>query len=453
MSVEDRGKKEFEFIKEQVLQKKRKKIRKILVPFFMTLFMAILFGVVAAVTFCLTEPRLYKLLHREEEAKPQITFPTTYPGGEGEDGDKTVPTPSSKAGDPDGEDKPVDGQAPEVKNEPGQVIVQAIEANIDDFLSMSDEIRTVAYRANKSLVTISSIIKGKDWLGYPTETVIQTSGLIIYNNGKELGILVSYDRVVNASSIRMKLTESESVEAELQDYEKEVNLAIVTVNIANIPELFMNNSVVVATLGESYTITVGSPIIALGNPNGYPNSMDPGYVTSRGSSISITDNKLDLFNTDIVDNANSDGIIINLKGEVIGLITRKLKVGLNENLNTVIGISKIKPIIERLANKQPRIYCGVVAEDLTEAAKKEHEVANGIYIREVRANSPAFTAGLRGGDIILMVDEKNIMNTNSFYSIVSDYQPDSVVTLKIKRTSGTAKEMEMKVTLREKERN
>ena len=60
MSVEDKDKKEYEFIKEQVIQKKRKKLRKFLYPFLMTLSMAILFGVIAAVTFCLTERSLYK---------------------------------------------------------------------------------------------------------------------------------------------------------------------------------------------------------------------------------------------------------------------------------------------------------------------------------------------------------------------------------------------------------
>lgn len=449
MSVEDKDKKEYEFIKEQVIQKKRKKLRKFLYPFFMTLSMAILFGVVAAATFCLTEPRLYKFLHKEEEVKTPITFPTTSPNTDVPE-IKAEPTPEPE------DDKPgeevTSGQATDPVDNTEKVILKKIDADLKDYITLTDEVKAVANKANKSIVTISSIIEGKDWLGYPTETIIETSGLVIFNDGTDLMILVSYDRVRNASSIRMKMTEADTMEAKLLDYERDINLAVLTVSLEDIPPLYLNNNITVATLGESYTVTVGSPIIALGNPNGYPNSMDFGVISSRGSSISITDNKLDLFNTDIVDNANSDGVIINMNGEVIGVITRTLREGLNENLNTVIGISKIKPIIERLAKVEPRIYCGVVAVDMTEAAKAEHEVLNGIYINEVRANSPAYEAGLKGGDIILMVDDRTVMNTSSFYNIISSYAPGTELEFDIKRTSGTNKrEMDVSVILGTKE--
>ncbi len=451
MSVEDKDKKEYEFIKEQVIQKKRKKVRKYLYPFFMTLFMAILFGVVAAVTFCLTEPGISRILHREQDVKTPITFPTAIPNNEGNEGNEVTPDPTPTPEPIPEVESSTNGQAPD-DDKKEQVVINRIEADLKDYINMTDQVKAVAAKANKSLVTISSIVEGQDWLGYPTETVIETSGLIIFNDGTDLIILVSYDRIRNANSIKMKLSEADLIEAKLLDYELEVNLATLSVSVKDIPPLYLNNNITVATLGESYTVTVGNPIIALGSPNGYPNSIDFGIITSRGSSISITDNKLDLFNTDIVDNANSDGVIINMYGEVIGIITRALREGMNENLNTVVGISKIKPIIERMAKASPRIYCGVVAKDMTEAAKIENEVLNGIYINEVRANSPAFDAGLRGGDIILMVDDRSIMNTNSFFNIISGYEAGTELEFDIKRTSGTSKrEMTLMVTLAEKE--
>ncbi len=455
MSVEDKDKKEYEFIKEQVIQKKRKKIRKYLYPFFMTLTMAILFGVIAAVTFCLTEPRLYNFLHKQQSVKTPITFPTSSPTinpSSDNTSDKQDPTPTPEA-EPDVTAE-INGQAPEVTGQKNQVIINRFEADLKDYLRMTDEVKAVANKTNKAIVTISSIVEGKDWLGYPTQTVVQTSGLIIFNDGTDLLILVSYDRVRNASTIRMKLSESDEIEAKLLDYELEVNLAVVSVSIIDIPPLYLNNNITVATLGESYSVTVGNPIIALGNPNGYPNSMEYGMITSKGSYVSITDNKLDLFNTDITDTNNSDGVIVNMNGEVIGIITRTLRRGLNENLNTVIGISRIKPIIERMAKVEPRIYCGVVAEDMTDAARAENQVLNGIYINEVRANSPAFKAGLRGGDIILMVDHRSIMNTNSFFNIISSYEIGTELDFDIKRTSGTGqREMTLSVTLAAKEQN
>jgi S1-C subfamily serine protease len=101
-----------------------------------------------------------------------------------------------------------------------------------------------------------------------------------------------------------------------------------------------------------------------------------------------------------------------------------------------------------MVNRKPHIYCGVVAIDLTDEARTEHQVANGIYVNSVRADSPAFDAGIKGGDIILSVDTKSVINTVGFFNIISDYEPGSEVNIKIKRTSGTtAREMELKVTL------
>lgn len=454
MSVEEKDKKDFEFIKEEVIQKKHKKRKKWIIQFTMTILMAIIFGLVAAITFCISEPRLYDLLHKEKEVKNPVTFPTTFPG---ETVNEEEPNQEEENSPKEDEEKgQVEDEAKEEKEnhpKPTPVVINQIEADKDDFLSMYDDIRTVAYHANKSMVTISSIVSSKDWFGDPVEMKVDTTGLVVANNGADLLILVSLDRIKNASSIKLKLTETDSVDANLQDYESELNLAVLAVNLQDIPSLYLENNIAVTILGESYTITVGNPVLALGNPNGYLGSMDLGIITSKGSAINITDNKMDLFNTSMNFNSESDGIIVNMRGEVIGLITRTLKADLNEQLSTVIGISKVKSIIENMVNNVPRIYCGVVTEDLTDSAKKEYNVLNGIYVSEVRDNSPAKEAGMKDGDIILTVEDKSILNTNSFYNILAGNEPGEEVYIKVKRTNGTTeKEMNLKVTLSNKER-
>jgi S1-C subfamily serine protease len=104
-----------------------------------------------------------------------------------------------------------------------------------------------------------------------------------------------------------------------------------------------------------------------------------------------------------------------------------------------------------MINKKPLNYCGVLAEDMTAAAKDEYSVINGIYVNEVRADSPAFDAGIRSGDIILQVDDKVIIDTNNFYNTISTYKPEDEITIQIKRTTGTADKLnDVKVVLAEK---
>lgn len=456
MSEKNKDNNKFEFIKEQIRPRKRKRFRKWLVPFLMTIIMAILFGLVAAITFCISEPKLYKLLHKDQTNPFVLPSPTSKPDNDDDnnieedidddqddlDPDNIVPTPIWPEEGPNGQ------VGSNSSDDQGQVIMEP--ADIDDFLSVYENIKELSDEVGKSILTVSSIINGKDWFGNPIEKRVYTTGIVVENDGSKLMILVGLDRVKDASSIRLEINETISVEGILQDYETELNLAIITVKVSDIPAKFLGE-ISVARIGESYTVAVGSPIIALGSPNGYPSSIDMGIITSKGSRISITDSELDLFNTNMTFNKESDGVIINYRGEVIGIITRTLSKDLNKELGTVLGISKVRSYINRMVEQKPRIYCGIVAENLTDAASIEHNVSKGIYVYEVKTDSPAYNGGLMSGDIILNVGNRTIANMNTFYSAISQYEPGTEVIFKIKRTSSTSdNEMEVKVILEEK---
>ncbi len=437
--------KDFEFIKEQVIEKKHKKLKKILGPLCMMVVMAVLFGLIAAVTFCLAEPGLFKFLHKDENNNTPICFPSNSP--ENPDSSQAAVTPTQEAQNNPGTGQQEPTPSP-ASQQPQKIIVEKeLNADVEDYLKMYDDIKQVVYETGKSIVTVSSISRVKDWYGNHVDLETDTSGVVIYKNAVDLLVLVSLDRVKGSNSIRLKLSDNSYVDAKLLDYETDLNLAVISVLLTDIPTAFKEN-IVAANLGESYGLTAGSPIIALGNPNGHTNSVEIGVITSKGSTIGITDNRLELFNTDIQDNDNSDGIIVNLKGDVIGLITRTLKEGANEKLSTAIGISRVKPIIAKMANKEPRSYFGIKSEDLTEAAKDEHKVENGIYVDEVLANSPAFEAGMKNGDIILQVDDENVVNTYDFYNNIASRKPEETIRVTIKRTSSSSeKEIELEVTL------
>lgn len=448
MSENEKDNKDFEFIKEQVIEKKRKKFKKRFLPFLMTLILAIMFGLIAALTFVIAEPRLYDLLHKEGETKTPISFPTATPTP------TLPPAPPTKIPDNVGQEgdstDPQNGDGTQEVSADPTPAVQKIDADIEDFSNMYDEIRKVTYDVSRSIVDISSTFTVIDWFNKEVEKTVDTTGVIVADNSAEFLILVSLDRVQGANSIRIKFSDTTYVDANVQDYESELNLALVAVKKDNISRIYLD-ALQVAKLGESYTLSIGSPVIALGSPNGHPDSMEIGLITSKGSWASISDNKLDLFNTDIDSNANSDGIIVNLKGEIVGLITRTLKEDINENLSTAIGISKIQSYIELMGNQKPRIYFGIKAEDMTEPAKQEHSITNGVYVSEVQTDSPAFEAGLKNGDIILSVNDNAILNTNNFYNYISVYKPGDELSVKVKRKSGTSeKEVDLTVVLVEK---
>ncbi|MDF2486270.1 MAG: hypothetical protein K0R46_2438 [Herbinix sp.] len=448
--MSDNNKKDFEFIKEQVIEKKRKKFKKKVLPFLMTVCLAIIFGLIAAITFVITEPKLYELLHKEEETKTPAVYPTEFP-------EDTISEVEAEENEKE-ETQVLDNESSEGTEgeevEPAPVIIeQPIEADIEDHSSIYDGLRKVSLEVERSLVTVVSINDETDvWFGTSVELVKETSGLVFFNDNYSLLILVSWDRIKDADTVRIKFSDSFAVDAVVQDYESEINLAMLAVPLENIPITYLSNLQAVE-LGESYTLTVGSPILALGSPNGHTGSMESGIISSRNSYAYITDNKLDLFNTDITDNENSDGVIVNMRGEVIGLITRTLKDEMNEELSTAIGISKLKSILGSMVSNEARNYFGVKTIDMPDAARQEYHVANGIYVNEVLEDSPAFQAGLQIGDIILQLNDNTIINTNNFYNFIGLYMAGEDVTVKVLRTTGTTqREMEIVVTLAEKEK-
>lgn len=263
MSENDKDNKDFEFIKEQVIEKKRKKLKKRLLPLFMTICLAILFGIIAAVTFVIAEPRLYKFLHKEEDTKTPVTFPTPYPDNTSQGNQGGSKDTDSNKGQEDTKNDPEENPPPTVNP-----IIQKIDARIEDFLSMHEDIRTIAYEASKSLVYINSNFTVFDIFGNSVEKTINTSGVIVASNNADYLILVSLDRVKDANSVQIKFSDNVYVNAVLQDYESELNLALLAVAIKDIPQIYLNG-LQVAERGESYTLTVGTPVIALGNPNGH----------------------------------------------------------------------------------------------------------------------------------------------------------------------------------------
>jgi S1-C subfamily serine protease len=340
-----------------------------------------------------------------------------------------------------------EGQEPNVEPSP---IIETIDADVDDYIAMYNDIKRLSEEVGTSILTVSSIMDGKDWFGNPIEKRIYTTGLVVGIKGKGMMLLVSLDRVKDASSIKVEINETTLIDATLHDYESELNLAVISIDTSEIPPKLLSN-IALARIGESYTLAVGSPVIALGSPNGYPESMDMGIVTSKGSIISITDYELDLFNTNIIFNKESDGILINYRGEAVGLITRTLKKDLNKELSTVLGISKLKSYIDRMVSQTPRIYCGVVAENLPQAAMADYNVTRGVYIYEVKKDSPAFNAGLMSGDIILNIGDRIVSNMNNFYSAISEHEPGTLVTFKVMRTTSTSdNEIEIDVVLEDK---
>lgn len=431
----------YTFIQETIRPKKRSRIKKVL----FTTFLACLFGVLSCVVFCISLPFVAKILKvdrrvisfgaPEETERPLALEMTATPNPSSTV--KTTVTPSVTV-------KPT----PTVTPNPTSVVGQIEEpATITDYMSMYNELKMLANQVNKSIVTVTSVKNGVDVFNNPSENTNSTCGIIIANNGKELLLFVNNERIESANYLMVTFLDGTKVDAKLYSLHEELGIAIVAVEINELPHTVLE-SIAVAEFGDSRSQVAGDPVIALGNPNGYMYSVEYGFVSNAVYSSYFTDCKVDLINTTIPYNANGEGVIVNLEGKVIGFITNQaqFKNDLNQDINTCVGITRLKPIIERLVNRTDLIYFGIVGNDVTSEIAKKIGVENGIYVMEVKAESPAYEAGIKKGDVITHIGDTQTTNMTLFNNIISIYSDKQQVSVTLLRKNGDVDE-EMKVNV------
>jgi S1-C subfamily serine protease len=449
--------KEFSFIQEKVLPRRRNKVKKVGIALAITLFLAIIFGMVARIVFIKSEGFINRLLCIDTTKRSEMLFPTVevengVATGNGVQVEVSPGASSSASTTPTLTPTPIITEVvtPTVTPEETVTVVkQRIPADISDYERILLDIKQVANTVNNSLVTVTAIESKEDWLEEQYEARKSSTGIVLGENDAELMILVEYNKVKNANEIEIAFSGGFVVGGEIWNYDRDYNLAIIAIKLKEISPLQLS-SIKTAEFGESYSLTVGSAIVALGHPNGISGSMEIGMITSKNSSHYIMDNRLELFTTDITNNANSDGVVVNMKGEIVGIISQS--VSDNSTVSTEIGVSRILPVVGKLVNKYDRLLFGIHGEDIPDDVLKGYELENGIYVTKVLQDSPAYNGDVRQGDIITRINEYKVSSITNFASVLENYKAKDVISVTVLRMSkGELKEIKVDVTLAVKE--
>ncbi len=197
-------------------------------------------------------------------------------------------------------------------------------------------------------------------------------------------------------------------------------------------------------MGNSLTVEQGNIAIAIGSPLGTNYSIGTGNITSVGNVIQTADATYTVFTTDIAGNSNSSGALLNLNGEIVGLVMQDYNENLDNNTLTAISISELKKIIEMLSNGRDIPYLGLKVLAVTEEIAKENDLAQGIYIKEVMLESPAFEAGLQSGDVIVKMGGEEIYTVPTYESKVLELEPEEPIEIVVSR-QGMDEHLRLKV--------
>lgn len=262
-------------------------------------------------------------------------------------------------------------------------------------------------------MTVTGVKSDTDWFNNAYESKGQASGIIVADNGQELLILTERKVISDVEQVYVTFINDVSVEATMKKYDGNTGIAILSVPRSDVDEDTLD-AIAVATLGNSLTTTQGMIAIAVGSPLGTNYSVLTGNITSTNNSISTVDHNYTVFTTDIVGSEGGSGAIINVEGEVIGLVMQDYSSAGDESTLTAISISELKSIIEMLSNNQDVPYIGLELSTVTNDIANEYDIPKGAYIKEVTMDSPAMAAGLQSGDVITKMDGEAIYNVDSY---------------------------------------
>ncbi|MBR1810150.1 MAG: trypsin-like peptidase domain-containing protein [Clostridia bacterium] len=278
---------------------------------------------------------------------------------------------------------------------------------------------------------------------YQQEQSGSGSGIIISRTDNHLYIVTNNHVVEDATTITVTFDNGKSVEATVKGTDADADLAVVEIPVANIDNETLS-AIKVAVMGDSDTLQLGEPAIAIGNALGYGQSVTVGHISALARKVQLTDKTMTLVQTDAAINpGNSGGALLNSKGEVIGINSVKYSSTDVEGIGYAIPISDAIPIINALVSgtalpESKQAYLGISGADVTEQYQLRFGLPAGVYIDDVTAGSPAEKAGIKPYDIITEFDGETVTSMDDLTSIIESKVAGDQVSLTVKRSQNNA---------------
>ena len=295
----------------------------------------------------------------------------------------------------------------------------------------------VAQNVGPAVVGITNKAVARDIFNRRFESTGVGSGVIF----KSDGYIVTNNHVIEgARELIVSLSDGRTVNAELVGTDEMTDIAVVKVDAKDLP---------VAKFGNSDEVVVGEPAIAIGNPLGleFQGSVTVGVISALNRTLELSDRRVKLFQTDAaINQGNSGGPLLNADGEVIGINSAKLASNGVEGMGFAIPINTVQTIIDELLEKGyvARPYLGVTIFDKPTAARYGYQLTidKGVYVFQVRLDSPAGRFGLERGDILLAINGKEVNSVTDVRNEISAHKVGDSIKVKYER-GGVEREVDV----------
>lgn len=276
---------------------------------------------------------------------------------------------------------------------------------------------------------------------YSQDETASGSGIIIGENEQELLIVTNNHVVDSTEQLYVQFIDGETVEAQVKGTDVSADLAVVAVKLDTIANS-TKQEICIARMGDSDSLKIGEPAIAIGNALGYGQSVTTGVISALNRKIDSSNSEegTSLIQTDAAINpGNSGGALLNMRGEVIGINSNKIGGSSIEGMGYAIPISTARPIIEDLMERQTRTkyseeergYLGISCINVTSDLSENFSMPQGIFVAQVYSGTGAEAAGLVRGNIVVAFDGVTIQNQEELTKQMQYYKAGESVEITI----------------------
>ena len=276
---------------------------------------------------------------------------------------------------------------------------------------------------------------------YSQDETASGSGIIIGENEQELLIVTNNHVVDSTEQLYVQFIDGETVEAQVKGTDASADLAVVAVKLDTIADS-TKQEICIARMGDSDSLKIGEPAIAIGNALGYGQSVTTGVISALNRKIESSNSEegTSLIQTDAAINpGNSGGALLNMRGEVIGINSNKIGGSSIEGMGYAIPISTARPIIEDLMERQTRTkyseeergYLGISCINVTSDLSENFSMPQGIFVAQVYSGTGAETAGLVRGNIVVAFDGVTVQNQEELTKQMQYYKAGESVEITI----------------------
>lgn len=385
-----------QFIREQLRPQRKKTLFRFIRSISMVLGAAVLFGGIAALSFYVM----------------QIYFPW-------QDLDDGINIVTSN--------RPARNTEPAVKTISDE-IDETVLNSVEDYERISKQLSAIGEGANAAIVGLgtsnNNVLQGNNSQQY--------CGILFHENAHYYHILSEYASAQNTENIRVRFFDGKEVDGSLVGRDSSLNLAIFQVDKSVLAEE-EQKKLMVASMGDTASLDLGAYILAVGKPNGNLFSVHTGRITEDAIAMPVTDHELQLFTTSIPYQAGRSGFVLNIQGQLLGMLTADYTNVSGKVDAAFVSFSGLMPDLNLLLRGKTAPYLGITGTNIAKEEAESLGIMEGIYIDSLDAGSPAYEGKMRVADVVAAVDGEQVHSVQELHNLLLQKQSGREVEITIYR--------------------